>query len=384
MNARRILALARKEWREILRDRLFFYLAFVVPPILLLVIGFGITTDVENIPFVIVDYDHTRLSRELGHKFIHSRYFAFRGYVADERQVASLIVSNRVRAAIVIPPQFQQGLRDGQTVTVQTIIDGAIPMRAETIKGYSASVIEDFSRRQLAAHLVRRGAMSAEAAAGMLQPVALHPRFLYNEAMRSRWAIGPGALMLVLALVPPVLTSVGVVREKESGSIDNVYASTLRREEFLLGKLLPYAALATINLFVLWGIVVWVFQVPFRGNPLLFAIVGVLYVLCTTLIGMVISFWVRTQIAAVIITVLLTMIPTIQYSGMLVPLSSLSDSGRMHARLLPASYFYEAMLASFLKGVGLEVIWPDIVALSVYVVLLFLFGYFKFTKRPRR
>ena len=211
---------------------------------------------------------------------------------------------------------------------------------------------------------------------------SLQTRFLYNEAMTSRWAIGPGAIMTVLAFVPPILASVGVVREKESGSIDNVYSSTLRREEFVLGKLIPYVLLASINFFVLWALALLVFGVPFRGSPWLFALVGILYVACTTMMGMIISFFVNSQIAAVILTVIVTLIPTLQYSGMIVPLSSLSELGRLQARMLPASYFFEAVQASFLKGVGLEAIWHVVLALSIYVLVLFWLCCLKFTKRP--
>jgi ABC-2 type transport system permease protein/ribosome-dependent ATPase len=151
----------------------------------------------------------------------------------------------------------------------------------------------------------------------------------------------------------------------------------------VLGKLIPYVVLASINFFVLWGLALTVFQVPFRGSPALFAVIGVLYVICTTLMGMMISFFVSSQIAAVLFTVIATLLPTLQYSGMLVPLSSLSEFGQIQARMLPASYFYEAALASFLKGAGIRTVWIDIVALSAYAVVLFTFCCLKFSKRPR-
>ena len=247
--------------------------------------------------------------------------------------------------------------------------------------GYVSSVIRSFSSKKVAAHLAKaRGSTDVDK---LLEPVQLNTRFLYNEAMTSRWAIGPASIMTVLAFVPPILASVGVVREKESGSIDNVYASTLRRSEFVLGKLIPYALLASINFFILWVFALVVFQVPFRGSPALFAVIGVLYVICTTMMGIAISIFTSSQIAAVLLSVLLTLIPTLQYSGMLVPLSSLSDSGYVQARMLPGSYFYEAVQASFLKGVGLSAVWHSVLALTVYALLLFAFCCWKFTKRPK-
>lgn len=382
MSLLRIYTLVIKEIREIIRDRLLFSLAFIVPPVIMLVIGFGVTTDVRDIPLVVLDYSRSSMSRELAHKFKDSRYFDFRGYVEHEKEIQRLITDNKARAVIVIPSEFQERLKSGRPATVQTIIDGSIPSQAETVSGYVSSVIEHFSSRQLADYIAHERGMTSVAASGMILPISLHTRFLYNEAMTSRWAIGPGSIMTVLAFVPPILASVGVVREKENGSIDNVYSSTLRREEFVIGKLIPYVLLASINFFVLWVFALIVFQVPFRGSVLLFSVIGVLYVTCTTMMGMFISFFVRSQIAAVLLTVLVTLVPTLQYSGMIVPLSSLSEAGQFQARLLPASYFYEAVTASFLKGAGWSAVWYVPVALSVYVLLLFTFCCFKFSKRP--
>lgn len=383
MNLLRVSTLAVKEIREITRDRLLFSLAFIVPPIIMLVIGFGVTTDVRDIPMIVLDYDRTSMSRELARKFIDSRYFDFKGYVEHEKDIQGLITDNNARAAIIIPNSFHEQLKSGRPAKLQTIIDGSIPSQAETVRGYVSSVIAHFSSGQLAAYIAHERGIAPLSATAMMFPISLHTRFLYNEAMTSRWAIGPGAIMTVLAFVPPILASVGVVREKENGSIDNVYSSTLRREEFVLGKLIPYVLLATINFFMLWTLALIVFQVPFRGSAILFSVIGVLYVTCTTMLGMVISFFVRSQIAAVLLTVIATLIPTLQYSGMIVPLSSLSEAGQLQARLLPASYFYEAVTASFLKGVGWNAIWHVPLALAIYIFVLFLFCCFKFSKRPK-
>ncbi len=382
MNVQRVTNLAIKEIREITRDRLLFSLAFIVPPIIMLVIGFGISTDVKDIPFVILDYDRSMMSRELAHKFRDSRYFDYKGHVAREQDILRLITDTKARAAIVIPSRFHELLESGRSAKVQTIIDGSIPSQAETVTGYASSVIADFSAKRVAEYLAKKGGGTG-VVRQRLEPIELNARFLYNEAMTSRWAVGPASIMTVLAFVPPILASVGVVREKESGSMDNVYSSTLRREEFVLGKIIPYVLLASINFFILRAVAIMVFQVPFRGSPWLFALIGVLYVTCTTMMGMAISFFTGSQIAAVLLTVLLTLIPTLQYSGMLVPLSSLSESGYVQARMLPGCYFYEAIQASFLKGVGLSAVWHSIVALSAYAVVLFVFCSLKFTKRPR-
>lgn len=211
MSLLRIYTLVIKEIREIIRDRLLFSLAFIVPPVIMLVIGFGVTTDVRDIPLVVLDYSRSSMSRELAHKFKDSRYFDFRGYVEHEKEIQRLITDNKARAVIVIPSEFQERLKSGRPATVQTIIDGSIPSQAETVSGYVSSVIEHFSSRQLADYIAHERGMTSVAASGMILPISLHTRFLYNEAMTSRWAIGPGSIMTVLAFVPPILASVGVV-----------------------------------------------------------------------------------------------------------------------------------------------------------------------------
>lgn len=383
MNLRRVTALALKEVREITRDRLLFSLAFLLPPLMMVVIGFGVNTDVREIPIVILDFDRTQFSRELSHKFKDSQYFDFKGYVDHEREIQRLITDNKARAAIVIPPRFDERLRAGQTVRIQTIIDGAIPTRAETVGGYVSSVIASFSSQQVIEHVARSHGITPSAASALANPISLQTRFLYNEAMTSRWIIGPGCIMTVLAFIPPILASVGVVREKENGSIDNVYSSTLTRPEFVLGKLIPYVLISSISFFVLFATSLLVFQVPFRGSPLAFSVTGILYVTCTTMMGMIISFFVRSQIAAVILAVLVTLIPTLQYSGMIVPLSSLSETGQIQARLLPASYFFEAIQASFLKGTGFAGLQGSIAALLIYSIVLYMLCCLKFSKRPK-
>ena len=383
MNAKRILAVALKEWREILRDRLFFALAFVVPPALMLIFGYGFSLDVENVPFAVVDYDRTPLSREYAYRFIGSRYFDFEGYAANERELDPLLKDSRIRAAIVIPPGFQKTLRAGGAAHVQSFIDGTIPSRAQTTKGYVAAINENFSMASLAQHVSRLRGLPLDQARERVQPVSLEVRYLYNQSAKSIWSIAPKLIMLVMIFAPPLLTAVGIVREKETGSIYNIYASTVSRGEFLLGKLAPYVAISVVNVVVLWLLATQLFGAPFKGNPLFFFLASVLFVVCTTGIGLLVSLLVRTQLAATVVTAVLTMVPALDYSGFLMPVESLAGEGGVEARLLPAMYYTNIVVGSFLKGVGFEVLWVDLLALAGYTVALFVAGYLLFHKRPR-
>lgn len=383
MNLRRILAVAHKEWREVLRDRLFFTLAFLVSPALMLIFGYGLSLDVERVPFVVVDQDRSALSREYAYGFIGSRYFDFKGYVASERELAPLLMDNQVRAAIVIPPGFQKALRSARAAHVQTLVDGTIPSRAQTTKGYVAAINAHFSAELLAQHLSQTRGLTLDDARSRTQAVSLEVRYLYNQSAKSIWSLAPKLIMLVMIFVPPLLTAVGVVRERETGSIYNIYASTVSRGEFLLGKLAPYVGIAVVNVVVLWLIATQHYGAPFKGNAWFFFLASVLFVMCTTGIGLLVSLLVRTQLAAIVVTVVATMIPALDYSGFLMPVDSLGAEGGLEARLLPAMYYTNIVVGSFLKGVGVEVLWPDLLALAAYTAALFCAGYLLFRKRPR-
>jgi ABC-2 type transport system permease protein/ribosome-dependent ATPase len=193
----------------------------------------------------------------------------------------------------------------------------------------------------------------------------------------------PALVMFTLMLATPLLTALGVVREKETGSIYNIYSSTLSRAEFLTGKLLPYVAISLVNVWVLWLMAVTPFQVPFKGSLLFFFAGSVLFVLCGTGIGLLISLLVNTQMAALLITMVVALVPTLLFSGLLVPVSSLSRGAQFQAHLFPAMYYTDIVRGSFLKGVGLDVLWIDLLALALFATGLGLMTYRLFTKRPK-
>jgi len=383
MKMRRVLAVAYKEWREIVRDRLFFALAFVVSPALMLIFGYGLSLDVERVPLAIVDQDRSALSRGYAYAFIGSRYFDFKGYAASDRELEPLLEDNTIRAAIIIPPGFHRALRAGRAAQVQTIVDGTIPSRAQTTKGYVAAINGHFSTEMLAQHLSRVRGLSVDDARARTQAVRLEVRYLYNQSAKSIWSLAPKLIMLVMIFVPPLLTAVGIVREKETGSNYNIYASTVSRGEFLLGKLAPCVAVAIGNVLVLWLIATLHYGAPFKGNALFFFLASVLFVICTTGIGLLVSLLVRNQLAAVVVTLVATMIPALDYSGFLMPVEAMGAEGSLEARLLPAMYYTNIVVGSFLKGVGLEVLWVDLLVLAGYTVALFVAGYLLFSKRPR-
>ena len=375
--------MAFKEWKETTRDRLFLSLAFLLPALWLVVFGYGLNLDVEDIPFAVVDRDHSEFSREYLQRFIQSRYFSFRGYVDEERTLDRLLAETKIRAAIIVPERFQEQLAAGEPVAVQTLLDGTFPLHTDIAKGYVIAINQAFTEERLIDFLRRSRGLTQEQAGVLVHPLSVEVRYLYNEEVRSTWSMVPALVMFTLMLASPLLTALGVVREKETGSIYNIYSSTVTRAEFLTGKLLPYIVISLVNVCVLWLMAVGLFQVPFKGNFLLFFSASVLFVFCTTGIGLLISLLVQTQMAALIITMVVAMIPTILFSGLLVPVASLTRGAKVQAHLFPAMYYTDIVRGSFLKGVGVEVLWIDLLALAMFAAGMGGLTYQLFTKRPK-
>jgi len=360
---------------------MFLSLAFLIPILWMLVFGYGMVLDVENIPYAVLDRDHSSLSRDYLYRFQQSRYFHFQGTLSDERDVEPLLASSRIRAAIIIPEKFQEQLDAGQTVHVQTLVDGTFPLQSDITKGYVIAINSTFSEELLAAYVARIKGLAPDQAKRLLQPVKLEVRYLYNQEVKGAWTIAPALVMFVLTLGPPLLTALGVVREKERGSIYNIYSSTVSRLEFLIGKLTPYIAISAFNVLVLWFVAVYLFGAPFKGNGLFFYATALLFVFVTTGQGLIVSLMVNTQQAAAIITVVLSIVPAFLYSGLLVPVSALEHQTNVVAHLFPAMYFTNIVHGTFLKGVGIEVLWQEVLVLTVYAAALLSIGFWLFRKR---
>lgn len=383
MNSRRIIAITAKEWREILRDRVYFLLAFLLPAMLMIVFGYGLSQEVKNIPFVVLDYDHSRLSRQYAHRFIDSRYFDFKGYLRDLNQAEPLLTDGKVRLVIVIPDSFQQRLFNAETVSVQTLIDGVFTIPLRTIDGYVQAISAAASAELQVGYLSRRLGISHQRAQTLLQPIKLEVRYLFNQELRDIWSISSSLIMFILSLTAPLLLALSVVREKESGTIYTIYASTISRSEFLIGKLIPYAIVSFINAIVLLLLATLYFGAPLKGDLGFFLVATLIYVFCASSVGLLISLAVGTQLAAIMITTVITMIVAMQFSGMMTPVSSMTGVNYWLAQLFPPKYFNDVIAQTFLKGGGLSKSWPEITALMAFFLGYLGLAYRLFHKRTR-
>lgn len=385
MNVARVVALARKEWREIVRDKIFLLLAFALPVILMVVFGYGVSMDIEAMPLVVVDHDRTPTSREYADRFAHLEHFEYRGVVHSERDASAMLSRSDIRVMVVIDHDFERDLLAGRHVTVQTCIDGsfAVTRVPRAIEEYVEAVNEAANLSIQSAWLSRRLGMAPDAAAGLLRPVKLDVRYLYNSELRSIWSIAPSLIMFILVFVAPMLMSLGVVREKETGAIYNMYASTITRGEFLLGKLAPNVFIGFVNAIALWLIAVLHFGAPFKGSLACFAVSTALYLVCTTGLGLLLSLLVDSQQAALMITSILAVIIGFQYSGFFSPVQSMSGFGRGLAHAFPAMYYLNIVEGSFLKGMGFTGLWRDMAALAGFAAAYLGASHALFRKRSR-
>ncbi|CCJ07329.1 ribosome-associated ATPase/putative transporter RbbA [Methylocystis sp. SC2] len=356
----RLWANTYRESLEILRDPLRLAFALFSPLILMITFGYGISFDVENLPYAVLDQDRTLESREFLESFSGSRYFVQESDINSTAELERRLVSGEIKLAVEIPPNFGRDLINGKTPEVAVWIDGAMPFRAETIRGY----VEGITHKYLADQSTRH-----DGAAPPPALVNMETRFRYNQSFKSVYAIIPGVIMLMLALVPAMMTAVSVVREKETGSIANFRSTPVRRLEFLLGKQLPYVAISLLSFGMLVLSAITIFGVPVRGSAATLAIGTFLYVFATTGFGLLVSSFIRTQVAAIFITAVISIIPAVNFSGLLVPVSSLSGSGRVLGLTFPAAWYHQISIGTFTKGLGFTLLWPDLIALGVFTLV---------------
>lgn len=350
----RLRALASREGKELLRDKVRMAFALLGAMFMMVIFGYGISLDVEKLAFAVYDQDQTPQSRAYLEAFRSSRYFDEQPPISDAAQLHRRLQRSEIKLALEIPPGFGRDLFAGRQPAVAAWFDGGMPFRAETSRNYVEAVHQ--------ANLVQLAEQSSTAL-NRQTAAQLETRFRYNQDVVSVNAIGPGVMALILAFIPAMLTALGIVREKELGSITNFYATPLTRLEFLLGKQAPYLAISLINLAVLTAMNRWLFGVPFKGSALTLAFGGLLYVLATTSMGLLISAFTRTQIAAILGTMIITSLPTIQFSGLIVPRSSLDGAAAVMGMLFPAGYFLDIAVGTFTKALDIRQLWPQCLAL---------------------
>ena len=360
-NFRRMFAYTQREALELRRDPIRATLATLGSVILLFVLGYGITMDVENLSFAALDRDNSTISRDYILQIAGSRYFTEKAPITDYADLDQRMRSGELSLAIEIPPGFARDVSHGRNVQIGAWIDGAMPSRAETISGYVQAMHANWLTQKA------RELYGSAATSGSFQ---IQLRYRYNPNVKSLVAMVPAVIPLLLLMIPTMLAVLSVVREKELGSIINFYTTPVTRLEFLIGKQIPYVALAMLNFFLLVIFAIFIFHVPFTGSFMTLTGAAFLYVVAATGMGLVISAFITSQIAAIFGTALLTMIPAMQYSGLIDPVSSLQGVGAFIGKIYPTTYFVTIARGTFSKGLEFSDLAGSFVPLFIAIPVL--------------
>ena len=360
---RRMMAYAIRETLELRRDPIRLSYALFGPAILLLVLGFGITTDVDSLTYAVLDRDNTYYSRAYASEIRGSSYFIEQAPILDAEDLRRRLKSGEASATIEIPPGFGRDFKRGRPTEIGVWIDGAMPFRAETIHGYLQAVHQQF---------LSDPAIHGQGAAPPGAPANLETRFRYNQDFDSIYAMVPGAIALQLALIPAILMALAIVREKELGSITNLYVTPVTRLEFLVGKQLPYIALAFVDFLVMFLMAIFIFKVPLKGGFGILALGSLFYVAATTGYGMVVSAFTSTQIAALFGTAILTLLPASMFAGLSTPASSVTGIGRVMGQFFPMTYYLPISVGAFTKGLDFSDLSGHLALLALFIPAMLL------------
>ncbi|MAS04971.1 MAG: multidrug ABC transporter ATP-binding protein [Ahrensia sp.] len=357
----RMFSYSRREWLEVRRDPIRGVLATLGSVLLMFVIGYGINMDVENLTFAVLDHDQTALSRDYVAQISGSRYFDEQAPLTGYEDIDERMRRGELGLALEIPPGFARNVERGRNVEIGAWIDGAMPMRAETISGYVQGMHNWWIVERT------RELFGDDAVVG---DFSLETRFRYNPDLESLESMAPGVIPMLLLMIPAMLTALSVVREKELGSIVNLYVTPVGRLEFLLGKQAPYVALAMFNFALLVLAAVFVFGVPITGSLVTLTAAAFLFVIISTAMGLLVSTFTKSQIAAIFVAAILAVVPATQFSGLVDPVSSLEGAGALIGRIYPMSHFVTIARGTFSKGLGFSDLQAYFIPLIIAIPLM--------------
>jgi ABC-2 type transport system permease protein len=350
----RMWAVARKECIQLKRDARSLALAFLLPAVLLLLFGYAITTDVDDIDMAVLDRDHSPQSRTLVEAFERSGYFVLRRTLARSDEIERLIDRGAVRVALVVPERFAADLAAGRPAPVELILDGSDAKTATVALGYAEAIARSFSSRVVVGGRSLVPAARAEV------------RVWYNESLDGRAMIVPGLIAVIMSIIAAMLTSLTIAREWERGTMEQLAATPVSRAEVIFGKLLPYLGIGVIDVAVALAGALYVFDVPFRGSLAVFALSSFVFLLGVLSLGIFLSTKLRSQLLATQASLFATWMPALILSGFMYAIANMPVVLQMVSRVIPAQYFVTIMRAVFLRGVGLDVLWAPLLGLSLY------------------
>ena len=363
----RLRFLVWKEFLELRRDPKLFGVVVIAPIVQLTMLGYAATTDVRDVPVVVVDADRSPSSRDLIARFDASRNFSIVDVVSTARDVEPFLESGAAWLALSIPVGYGADVSGGTPVRLQLIADGSDSNSTTVALGYATSLIGGYAQELVEA---RMSAVPANATATARPGIEPHVRIWFNPQLESRHFMIPGVLALVLLVVTANLASMAIVREKELGTLEQLNVTPLQRWELIVGKLLPYGAIAMVDVVLVVAVAVFWFEVPLRGSFLLLLAMSLVYVMCTLALGLFISTISETQQQAMMTATFFFLTPMIYLSGFIFPIENMPAVIQLFTYLIPLRYFLIIVRGIFLKGIGLELLWPQAAALAAWGLIV--------------
>jgi ABC-2 type transport system permease protein len=375
MDVRRIWYVMWKEVLELRQDPRIFGLIFVAPVVQLAILGYAATTDIRNVPIVIVDADRSPGSQELIGRFTGAGLFQLVDLVSDARDIDRYLESGDAWMALSIPANYGQNVASGRPATLQVVADGSDANSTNIALGYATNLIAGYAQEIVAQ---RRAAAGSAGDGGGIEP---RVRVWFNPTLESRYFMLPGIFALLLLVVTSNLSSMAIVREREIGTLEQLNVTPLGRLELIVGKLLPYGIIGLIDVLIVLVVIVFWFQVPLRGSFWLLFGMSLIYLLTTLGLGLFTSTISHTQQQAMMTATFFFLIPMMYLSGFVFPLENMPDLIQPVTYLIPLRYFVVILRGIFLKGVGLETLWPQALALFSWGVVILALAYMRSSKR---
>ena len=365
-----------KEFLQIRRDRKMIPVIFVAPVVQILVFGFAVNTDVTDVPTLLVDQDRSASSRELVSRFTASGYFELVGTEAEPQAADRWLATGRAQLALVVGAGFGEAVRKGRGAAVQIVVDGSDAASSNVALGYAGAVVRQFGADVQAAR--RRATPAGVSRAGSVELV---PRVFYNPDLLSRWFYVPAVLAMILMVMTMLLSAMGVVREKEIGTMEQLIVTPIRPWQLLLGKLAPFAIIGLFQMCVASAVTVFGFGVPLRGSFALLLDLTMLFILSNLGLGLFVSTVVQNQQQAMMGAVFGAMIPMIYLSGLIFPIENMPPAIQLVTYAIPLRYYAEIIRGVFLRGSGIAVLWPEALALLAMGVGILTLAALRFRKR---
>jgi ABC-2 type transport system permease protein len=375
MSIRRIKALTKKEFIQMSRDIRSLMGALFNPLLMIFLFGYALSLDVDRIPTVVLDFDGTPVSREFIHRLTDSRYFTLIRYLNRDGDVDSSLAKGEALMALVIPRDFASKVKQGIKAPIQVVFDGSDSNTATIALGYLKAVAAGFDLALQEQRIRRAGLRMVD------MPLEARVRVWFNPELKSKNFIIPGLTGVIMMAICSVMTALSVSKEKETGTLEQLISTPITSLELLMGKLLPYLAVGLVDLALVVGAAVLIFGVPFRGSYMDLFITSLIFLIGSLSWGLFVSVVAKSQIQASQISVISAFLPSFLLSGFIYPIENMPVVLQALTFIVPARYFVEILKGLFLQGVGLTELWPQVLALVIYAVLIFNLARKRFTKR---